>query len=354
MRFTHFAALLASLPLAVYAQDPVIAALQQNGLTQLASVVQSVSNTTEGRSFIGQISGGPRTLFAPNDAAFSAANLDTSNSTAVVSLLSYHLVSGYFPNPYYFTVAPQHTVLRTFLTDPAYVRLEDTFPQVLVTESGDGTNVHILRQQQNVTVQSTVIVSQNLVVHVINGVLLAPTNDAISQQPRLSALVQNFGQTQAYQNLASARGFTLFAPENAAISRLVTSGAATNLSSDQINTIIGNHVINGATVYSPQLPYENRISASGQRFSFSSNATGTYVTSGSSTALVLLADIILPNGVIHLIDNVLVNTNNDPNAANSAYSVATSYAASNPTNTGAVGGGTVRSGAPTSTTVTTT
>ena len=77
-------------------------------------------------------------------------------------------------------------------------------------------------------------------------------------------------------------------------------------------------LINGSTVYSPSLANGDITSAAGEPLSFVLNATGHYVTSGNVTARIVQPDVLLPNGVIHVIDRVLVNTDSNPAAASSA------------------------------------
>ena len=77
-------------------------------------------------------------------------------------------------------------------------------------------------------------------------------------------------------------------------------------------------IINGSTVYSPLLSSQNYTSAAGEPLSFVFNATGHFVTSGNATAQIIQPDVLLPNGVIHVIDRVLVNTDSNPAAASSA------------------------------------
>ena len=60
------------------------------------------------------------------------------------------------------------------------------------------------------------------------------------------------------------------------------------------------------------------MSAAGEPFAFVRNETGTYVISGTVTARVTQPDVLLPNGVIHVIDQVLLNVLSDPAAASSA------------------------------------
>jgi len=91
-------------------------------------------------------------------------------------------------------------------------------------------------------------------------------------------------------------------------------------------------------VYSPSLSSsENFTSASGETLSFMTNKTGTYVMSGLSMARIIRSDVLVKNGVVHVIDGVLANTASDTAAASSAYASATSIAAQSTTETGPVG-----------------
>lgn len=78
-------------------------------------------------------------------------------------------------------------------------------------------------------------------------------------------------------------------------------------------------IINGTTLYSPFLTgTQNYTSQSGQNFTFSANSTGQYVTLGNITAQIIQPDVLLTNGVIHVIDRVLLDVNADGAAAASA------------------------------------
>ena len=78
-------------------------------------------------------------------------------------------------------------------------------------------------------------------------------------------------------------------------------------------------IINGTTVYSPFLQgSQEYTTTAGETLVFSVNASGQYVTRGPITARIVQPDVLLSNGVIHIIDSVLADTENDPPAGSSA------------------------------------
>lgn len=81
------------------------------------------------------------------------------------------------------------------------------------------------------------------------------------------------------------------------------------------------------------------VSASGNTLTFSSNDTGAYVQSGNISARIVRTDIVSNNAVVHVIDNVLVNTTANPEAAGAAFSSATAAQATQTSVPGVMGGG---------------
>jgi len=76
---------------------------------------------------------------------------------------------------------------------------------------------------------------------------------------------------------------------------------------------------------------------------FVANDTGAFVMSGNSTARIIQSDIVIANGVVHVIDGVLLNQGSNTEAAASAASSNVAAATSTPasTGTGAAGGGVI-------------
>ncbi len=90
-------------------------------------------------------------------------------------------------------------------------------------------------------------------------------------------------------------------------------------------------IINGSSLYSPALLSSPKLTtAAGEPLSFTSNSSGLFVNSGISsgstvaTAKVVKSDVLVENGVVHIIDGVLLNMDTNPEAATSAYVYASS------------------------------
>jgi uncharacterized surface protein with fasciclin (FAS1) repeats len=330
----------------------LIQALNNAGLTTLASAVGAVNSTNVGSQLLSKLSDQSKnyTVFAPNNDAFNnVPGSVTQDPNSLVDIVAYHVVFGRFNNV---TDYPNTTIGRTALGDPNIVMLEGNKDQVVAWARREDGQVHVLNQNQtNDPIVSQVTSYQNLEIFVIDGVLTYPgdistTVQSNSQLSGFGAFAQNTqvpvwdtstnttDNISVLQDLTGVRGLTLFAPDNQAISQQIPqiSGNQTALWA-----ILRNHIINGTTVYSPSFDSATYVSAGGEDFHFTSNSSGKYVTSGNTTAQIVQPDVLIKNGVIHIIDRVLLNTDINQNAANSAYSSATSAAGHSSTETGPVG-----------------
>jgi len=330
----------------------LIQALNNAGLTTLASAVGAVNSTNVGSQLLSKLSDQSKnyTVFAPNNDAFNnVPGSVTQDPNSLVDIVAYHVVFGRFNNV---TDYPNTTIGRTALGDPNLVMLEGSKDQVVAWARREDGQVHVLNQNQtNDPIVVQVTSYQNLEIFVVNGVLTYPgdistTVQSNSQLSGFGAFAQNTqvpvwdtstnttDNISVLQDLTGVRGLTLFAPDNQAISQQIPqiSGNQTALWA-----ILRNHIINGTTVYSPSFDSATYVSAGGEDFHFTSNSSGKYVTSGNTTAQIVQPDVLIKNGVIHIIDRVLLNTDINQNAANSAYSSATSAAGHSSTETGPVG-----------------
>ncbi|KAK0460851.1 hypothetical protein IW261DRAFT_1577259 [Armillaria novae-zelandiae] len=305
-------------------------ALQDAGLTTLGSQTSRLNNSILGRALLAKLVLGNYTLFAPDNEAFANAtnysSLSNDDNLFALTIL-YHIVSGNFSanNGTNATLEaetyPNVTIGRTLLDDPSVVQLEGNKSQVLVGVTSTGksrctTNraflqlyfefLFTVRVRTSVSVQNSTLV-ENLLVNRINGVLLIPPNvsDVLAAQNLTylagildsTTVTSSNGTNETITNLLdgdSVYGFTFFAPDNAAI---------------ELGRLVVDQSFNGTTIYSPSITAsENLTSAGGEPLTFTTNSSGVFVNSGGSSARIIKTDILCKNGVLHMLDRVLINT----------------------------------------------
>ncbi|KAL9709434.1 hypothetical protein Ac2012v2_007169 [Leucoagaricus gongylophorus] len=270
----------------------------------------------------------------------------SSDGQSMVPLLT----SGIYPND---------TIGRTLLNSSNIVMLEGNKSQVVAwTRLNETGNVTLLNQGDiNVTNSSSY---QNLFINTIDGIIQPPGNlsqalSAVNATSFLS-LAQQANVTSSNGNnvtildaLSSLRGFTLFVPSNDAIQNASSTFSGLQNNGTAVMALLGNHAINGTTIYSPDIrnataygSSTNFITAAGEEITVASNGTGGLViqNQNGSNAQIVRPDILLANGVFHIIDNVLVETDSDPSQASSAVlSASSAAAAQSSTDTLPIGGG---------------
>lgn len=237
---------------------------------------------------------GPFTVFAPTNEAFAdlladlgVSSLDDLSAEALTPILLYHVVSG--------------KVLSSDLTD-GYVG---------TLSSGPGENsISLQVDADEVTLNSSSsviaadIMASNGVIHVIDKVLLPPTVvDLAINNSSFSILVEAVVKAELAETLSGPGPFTVFAPTNAAFEALFAtlgvSGIA-DLSKEALTPILLYHVVSG-NVLSSDLSSGEVATLNGDI----AISVGSSVTINGSAA-VLLTDVQGTNGVVHVIDEVLL------------------------------------------------
>jgi uncharacterized surface protein with fasciclin (FAS1) repeats len=258
--------------------------------------------------------------------------------TNIADILAYHVTAGVVDTD---KLNETPTVVRSSLRGAPAVELPANQTQVLVVGKANNGTVFIQNNGQNVQSSANATYA-NLHVLAINRVLSIPGNisTVVGQTSEISALAGavTSAAPEVLTALTQVKGLTLFAPNNAAIQAVASQ--LPNLNKTTLTNVLLNHVINGTAVYSTGVSDgATAISAGGEQLKFAVNSSGAFVTSGNSTAKIVQTNILTSNGVIHLIDSVLLNTQSNPEAATSAYASASSAQASQTaTQTGPVTG----------------
>ncbi|VDI39396.1 transforming growth factor-beta-induced protein [Mytilus galloprovincialis] len=237
---------------------------------------------------------GTYTIFAPTDSAFDAVGTEAEllkDTTALANILKYHVVTGAIPS--------------------SAVKNE------LQLETLAGTKIRFNTYSHNhaVTVEGSKISkfdlsASNGVVHVIEKVMMPPTGDIVdlvvgnSDLSTLLAQVQSAGLATALKG----DGLTVFAPTNAAFAKLGSSILA-KLTSNKalLKEILEYHVV-PHTEYSAGLYNREHLATIDKhhdQIRLSTRVTGPRGVSVNN-AKVIQADISATNGVVHVIDHVLI------------------------------------------------
>ncbi len=237
---------------------------------------------------------GPFTVFAPTDEAFAklpkgtlASLLKPENKQQLVDILKFHVVVGQ--------------------ADAAAV----TKVKGVVTLNGQRAGVVTKKGAVSINgarVTATDIFCSNGVIHVIDTVLLpssknlAATAESAGKFGTLLAAAKAAGLVDA---LTKGGPFTVFAPTDAAFAKLPEGTVASLLepaNKTQLANILKFHIVPGR-VYSDAIvkPLSPKTLL-GQTLDIRPSKAGVHV----GNAMVVAADVDASNGVIHIVDSVLL------------------------------------------------
>ena len=246
---------------------------------------------------------GPFTVFAPTNDAFKASGItmETINSLsadALKGILLYHtlgakVVAADVP------AGPNANV--------ATVGGKDIF----LTKNSNGVFVN------GVSIVKADVMASNGVIHAISRVLMPPTGnivEAAQANPNFTYLVAavlraSQGTTNVAQILSSAGPFTVFAPTNDAFKAagFATIGDINKADPNTLASILTYHVISARVFSSDLMNGAQPKTANGGTVTIGLMNGATVKGNKNTTASKITAtDMVTTNGVIHVIDQVLL------------------------------------------------
>ena len=132
----------------------------------------------------------------------------------------------------------------------------------------------------------------------------APTTitDTAARTPQLSTLTRLLGEAGLADTLRGAGPFTVFAPSDAAF-KAVPAATMAQLASDKdmLRSVLTFHVVPGKVMAAE---VKNGPAKTVQGANLALSRAGTFVT--VEDAVVQVADVPVTNGVVHIIDTVLI------------------------------------------------
>ncbi len=300
MRLYTFTSLMSALVLGLLTFS--CEAPQQPNIVELAGKTENLSTlaqAVQAADLAETLSGeGPFTVFAPTDDAFAALPegtlenlLKPENKAQLADILKYHVV-------------PQKVMAAD---------LEDG--QTAATVLGEDLAVALFDgvQINGATVVTPDVEAANGVVHIIDQVLLPPSMQEPEGQnivelavatDNLSTLVQAVQAADLVGTLSGEGPFTVFAPTNDAFAAL-PEGTLENLlkpeNKDQLTAILTYHVVPGKVMSTDLSDGQKAATAQGEEITV--DLTDGVKING---ATVIGADVEATNGVVHVIDQVIL------------------------------------------------
>jgi uncharacterized surface protein with fasciclin (FAS1) repeats len=237
---------------------------------------------------------GPFTVFAPTDEAFAKLPKGTvetllkpENKEKLKAILTYHVVPG-----------------KVMAKDVVGIKGAKSLNGQRIDVKVDGGKVMVDGAQ----VVTTDIACTNGVIHVIDSVIL-PSEDNI---PTVATKAGKFGTLLAAAKaaglvdaLSGDKALTVFAPTDDAFAKLPKDTVATLLkpeNKDKLKAILLFHVVEGRVYSEDALAAKSAATLQGSKVEITVKDGAAYVNG----AKILATDVDASNGVIHIIDSVIL------------------------------------------------
>lgn len=248
------------------------------------------------------------TVFAPTNDAFTklATQLGFSSADAMVtalpastlaSILQYHVLGSR-------KLAADLTAGGT--TQATLYKLNGNTVSLTLNFTG-GVNI----QDGALTtakVTTADVAASNGVIHVVDKVLVPPGLLNIVQMaqvnPSFTTLVSAVVQANLQGTLSGAGPFTVFAPTNDAFAAIAST--VSGLNTQQLTSVLTYHVL-PSQVLAANIPFGTPVTTvQGQSITINAGTPPTITDSTPTSAKIVATDVLASNGVIHVVDKVLI------------------------------------------------
>lgn len=247
---------------------------------------------------VGVLNGsGPFTVFAPTNNAFDALGVDlaTISDEALSEILLYHVFGAQ--------------------VNAGDIAEGQTYLGMAAATGPNGTNLSLLVENTagkviingDVNVTATDIIGKNGVIHVVDKVIMPM--DIVGHaaaNANFSELVGALGAaTGDLVTVLSGDGpFTVFAPLNSAFEAI--SSTVAGLSADQLSKVLTYHVAAGNVRSTDLSDMMEVTTVNGETFTINLGSEVTITDAQGNTAKILLTDVQATNGVIHVLESVIL------------------------------------------------
>eukprot|EP00965_Chrysotila_dentata_P193513 6175818-Pleurochrysis_carterae.AAC.1 len=270
---------------------------QFNTLLRLVGLIDGLGDTLA--------TNGPFTVLAPTDEAFAKLPADTltsleNNPSELARILQYHVLSG--------------AVYSSSITDGLEVNALSGDPMTFSVEDG------VVTINDSAEVTTADVTAANGVLHIIDTVLIPPAEEELGSIVQVAVEAGSFNTLLAaasavpglVEQLTGEGSYTLFAPTDAAFVKIApTPEALQAIVADvpALTRILQYHLLSTAVESSALSNGLEVRTVLGQKISFDLSGTTPIIVGATNGANITATDIAASNGVIHVIDTVLIPAN---------------------------------------------
>jgi len=250
-------------------------------------------------------SAGPFTVFAPSNAAFAALLGELgvtkeallANKPLLTAVLTYHVLPG--------------KVLAADITEG--LQAASVQGQVFTLGLAGGASITDA-QGRKANIVATDVAASNGVIHVIDKVILPQTKNIVeiaASLPDFSILVEAVLAAELQGVLSGSGPFTVFAPTNAAFAALLTELKLTKAellaNKPLLTAVLTYHVLPAKVLAKDVTDGATPTTVQGQTFTLNKAGSSLHILDARHRgANVVATDVQAANGVIHVIDKVLL------------------------------------------------
>ena len=250
---------------------------------------------------------GPFTVFAPDNAAFTASGITSLNSLTEADLkkiLLYHTLTAKVMAA---DVPAGPNAKVTTANSPA--------DSIFVTKNPTGVYIN------GIKVKTADVGADNGVIHVIEKVLLPPSGNMVATAQAnlggdngLDSLVKAIVRAEAASpgliSLLNSNVLTVFAPTNKAFRDLLSALSLSNIDAIPIATLqaVLSYHVKAGRAFSSDLANGNLAMFAGGNTTIAVSGTGATIkgTSNATASNIIATNIMATNGAVHVIDQVLI------------------------------------------------
>ena len=239
------------------------------------------------------------TVFGPNNSAFESADLSGFTESEIAEILQYHVFAD---------GTVDSASLLALLSDEGGETTLETLQGEDLTVALDGEQVVFNDGQATLDVDNLDYFASNGILHVIDGLLVPPSLSAstiagiVADGDSFTTLDAALGATGLDATLDDRDAtFTVFAPADASFAPYDVDFLVDN--PDLLSEVLGFHVVQGAAVFASDLSDGDTFTTvQGDEVEIAIEGGDIFVEGAQVTT----ADVEAANGVVHVVDDVLL------------------------------------------------